>query len=285
MCAYNEADNIERSIRSVYEQKTDFKIKNVIVVSSGSMDGTDDIVRDLMQTFPSLRLIRQETRMGKNSAMNLILENNRSEIITIINADTVLLDENAIANLIAPFDDDSVGIVGGRPIPVNDRNTLAGFASNMMWVMHHHISLITPKIGELIAFRDIGVRLPMDSQSDEDILKMALMKNGYKAAYAPGARISIKGPETVDDFMKQRVRVNIGQIYMTKNHQFMQPAWHKRFLIPAIFNTVWDLGFHPIMISHSILLELRARSAAKKHVAEQKKDIHTWDPVGSTKRL
>ncbi|MGI6494212.1 MAG: hypothetical protein ACOX10_05230 [Candidatus Methanomethylophilaceae archaeon] len=53
-------------------------------------------------------------------------------------------------------------------MPTNTKDTLAGFASNMLWALHHRVSLLHPKIGELVAFRDIGTRLPVKSQSDED---------------------------------------------------------------------------------------------------------------------
>lgn len=52
ICAYNEAANIEKAIRSVYSQKTAYaQIKDVIVVSSGSTDGTNDIVKKLIKEY------------------------------------------------------------------------------------------------------------------------------------------------------------------------------------------------------------------------------------------
>ena len=52
ICAYNESQNIERCIRSIYEQDTrNVNVKEVLVVSSGSTDGTDDIVRGLMDEY------------------------------------------------------------------------------------------------------------------------------------------------------------------------------------------------------------------------------------------
>ena len=61
ICAYNEEYTIERSIRSVYSQKTPgIDVKEVLVVSSGSTDGTDDIVRRLQGDYPNLRLYPHE---------------------------------------------------------------------------------------------------------------------------------------------------------------------------------------------------------------------------------
>ena len=74
ICAYNEEGNIERSIRSVYQQKYEnVSVSEVIVISSGSTDGTDEIVRGMLDEYPNLRFIPQEKREGKNSAINLLL--------------------------------------------------------------------------------------------------------------------------------------------------------------------------------------------------------------------
>ena len=53
ICAYNEEKNIERTIRSIFRQKGRIaEVADVLVVSSGSTDGTNDIVRNLSETFP-----------------------------------------------------------------------------------------------------------------------------------------------------------------------------------------------------------------------------------------
>ena len=161
VCAYNEGNNIEKAIRSIYEQELDgFVLDKTIVVSSASTDDTDDIVRSLMNEYPNLELIVQEQRNGKNSAINCFLNAKKTEIVIIVNADNIMANKNTIQKMLEPFRDENVGIVGGHPIPLNSKKTIAGFASNMIWCVHHHIAMKTPKIGELIAYRDIGTRLP-----------------------------------------------------------------------------------------------------------------------------
>lgn len=286
ICAYNEKENIERSVRSVYQQRYEgVSVSEVIVVSSGSTDGTDDIVLGMLNEYPNLRFIPQERREGKNSAINLLLDNKSTEIVVLLNADNTLCDERTISNLIRPFSDDSVGIVGGHPIPTNTKDTLAGFASNMIWALHHQVSLLHPKIGELVAFRDIGTRLPMKSQSDEDILRMNLEKNGFQSVYAPDALIQNRGPETVQDFIKQRTRVNIGERYMKKEFDYDIPTWNKKLLFSAVLGSIKDLGFHPVKMSLTVAMELYTRTAAASYVRSDKGDIGVWDPVSSTKKL
>ncbi|MDR0791583.1 MAG: glycosyltransferase family 2 protein, partial [Methanomassiliicoccaceae archaeon] len=271
VCAYNEEDNIERAIRSVFSQNiTNFKIIEVIVVSSGSTDGTDDIVAGLMNEFPLLDIIRQKTRAGKNFAINEFLDKKTGDVSVLLNGDNILCSDDSLCHLISPFDDENVGMAGGHPIPTNDPKDLIGFASHMIWTMHHHVSMMVPKIGELVAFRDIGTRLSTELQSDEDQLRMMLEKKGYISVYAKDAVVMNRGPETVDDFIKQRTRVNIGEEYMRTKFGYAVSTWNKKLLLRALVGAVRDLGLHPVKMSYAIMLESKARRKAKAHVAADK---------------
>ena len=184
ICAYNEEGIIERSIRSIYDQRLDgIEVREVLVVSSGSTDRTDEIVRSLMTEFDNIVFLPQERREGKNSAINLYLDNMTSDIAVMLNADNLFAGEDSLQRLVEPFRDPDVGMVGGHPIPTNDPSDKVGFASRMLWAMHHNVAMISPKIGELVAFRDIGTRLRTDLQSDEDIIRMNLEKAGYRIVY------------------------------------------------------------------------------------------------------
>jgi cellulose synthase/poly-beta-1,6-N-acetylglucosamine synthase-like glycosyltransferase len=286
ICAYNEERNIAHSIRSVYEQDADgIVINEVIVISSGSNDGTNEIVKNMLSKYDNLKLLSQEKREGKNSAINYLLDNKDTEIVVLLNADNAFGNKSSLNNLIKPFSDPKVGIVGGHPVPTNDPNSIVGFASQMLWSMHHHLSMIYPKIGELVAFRDIGTHLPLHSQSDEDIIRMKLEEAGYVGAYASDALILNRGPETVKDFVKQRTRVNIGERYMKKDYGYAIPTWNHRLLINAMFGSIKDMGFHPIKMLSTVTLELISRLRAIAYVNADKGDMSAWDPVSTTKKL
>lgn len=286
ICAYNEAGAIERSIRSIFEQElSGFTLDKVIVVSSASTDGTDDIVTSLSEEYPKVVLIRQEKREGKNSAVNCYLKEKSTELIVMLNADNAFASKDSLQRLLEPFRDEKVGLVGGHPIPLNTMKTLAGFASNMVWSLHHNIAMRYPKIGELIAYRDVGIELPTQYQSDEDFIRVAVESAGYVSVYAPGATVYNRGPETVSDFIKQRLRVNIGQSIMVVKSHFYNPSRDPKMLVEAIFDTIRDLGFHPFKMFASIMLELYCRLKAKVYVKRGECDLNAWEPVASTKKL
>ncbi len=286
ICAYNEARIIERSVRSVYAQKlSGITVKEVLVVSSGSTDGTDDVVKGLMGEYPNLRLFRQEKREGKNSAINCYLDNKTCGIVVMLNADNAFGTEDSLQKLVEPLSDEHVGITGGRPIPTNEKDTKIGFAVHLMWRMHHELALIHPKVGELIAFRDIGTRLPTDMQSDEDIIRMRLEEAGYTCVYAPGCIVLNRGPETEEDFIKQRVRVNVGECTMKKVYGYGIPTWNRKYLFKALLASMKDLGFHPLRILYTARLEGKCRRIAREHVDRGGDNMSVWDMVDSTKKL
>ena len=286
ICAYNEEHIIERSIRSIFSQTLDgIIVKEVIVVSSGCTDRTNDIVRSLMSEFPCLRLIEQETREGKNSAINAYLDSKTCDIVVMLNADNVFATPDSLQKLVEPFDDPKVGITGGRPQPTNDKKDKIGYAVNMMWQMHHQLALIYPKIGEIIAFRDIGTRLSKDMQSDEDTIRMELEKAGYLCLYTPGCIVYNRGPETEEDFIKQRVRVNIGECVMKKKFDYDIPTWNNWLLFRSFFRSFRALGFHPVRMVQTVRLESYCRKTAMAHVNSGGDNMACWDRVDSTKKL
>lgn len=285
VCAYNEERNITRCLGSIVQQNLrGFAITEIIVVSSGSTDGTDAAVRCYAENEPLVRLIPQPRREGKNSAVNLFMSQAVGDLLVLVNADNVLA-EGALQKLLEPFSDPQVGIVGGHPVPVNPRDTVPGFAVNMLWDMHHRLSLLHPKIGELIAFRNIRVQLPTDLQSDEDIIRMEVEKRGLRPAYAPEAIVQNKGPATIRDFIKQRTRVNIGEGYMRRKFSYDIPTQDPRLLFPALLDLLRDGSSSPHLMAAAVLMEAYCRAYARLYVALDKGDKMVWSPVDSTKNL
>jgi len=64
--AYNEEKNIEKTIRSVFGYLKDKNIEHeIIVVTDGSEDKTNEIVRTMLSSVPTLQLIDNPRNMGK----------------------------------------------------------------------------------------------------------------------------------------------------------------------------------------------------------------------------
>jgi len=284
VCAYNEEKNILQCLRSLTSQVFRGKeLIEVLVVSSGSIDRTDELVLEYARiTDGRVRLIVQEQREGKNSAVNAFVEQAKGDVLFLANADNVM-QENTLDLMAAHFQEPSAGMVGGHPIPVNDKDTYMGFAVHMLWDMHHRLSLIHPKVGEIVAFRNLGLKIPTGMGSDEDLIRRELENRGYQIRYEPGALIFNRGPTTVQDFFIQRTRVNIGERYMKRWFDYDIPTWDKAYLFNAWFSFLKDNARHPLKMVVAMVMEAFARAYAALHVRLDKGDRAIWQVVESTK--
>jgi len=108
--AYNEAQNIAATIQNKLDQDYPCNQLEIIVISDGSTDGTDDIVRGF--SSQNVRLIRREQREGKAAALNEAVRHSRGEILVFSDANS-LFAADAIRLMIENFADPKVGYVTG----------------------------------------------------------------------------------------------------------------------------------------------------------------------------
>ncbi len=211
--AHNEEANIGDLLSIMLTQQlVTVEIREIIVVSSGSTDRTEAIVRECMDADGRIRLLVQETREGKASAINLFLKHQTERVLVICSAD-LQPEPDAIERLVAPFADAEMGMTSSRPVPVNDPQTFMGFAAHLLWGLHHEMNLHGGfKAGEMIAFIKIFERIPYRTSVDEASIEPVIRGQGYKVAYVPDAIVNNKGPDTADDFLRQRRRIYSGHL-------------------------------------------------------------------------
>lgn len=92
--ARNESKHIERCVRSIYQNRFPLQFFEVIVVDDFSEDATADLVRNLQNEYPSLRLLQlqdyPEIRVGqayKKKAIALAISQSKGNWIVTTDAD------------------------------------------------------------------------------------------------------------------------------------------------------------------------------------------------------
>ena len=216
----NEANNIGKLLASIQKQKTDrIIIKEILVVSSGSYDHTNDIVRTYAKQDKRIKLIDQLSREGKSAAINEFLTQAKSDILVIASGD-IRLHTKAVEEIGLPFFHAEIGMVGAHPIPVNVSNNPWGEEIRLLWYFHHLISLQAPKCGEMVAFRNVLKSIPHESAVDEATIEVLLNLIGYKVAYAPRSFVFNKGPSSFQDLIKQRRRIYAGHLWVSQKYHY-----------------------------------------------------------------
>jgi biofilm PGA synthesis N-glycosyltransferase PgaC len=285
--AYNEEANIERTIRAVLEQYgPSIRINEVIVVASGCTDRTVSIVSEIAEQEARVHLFVQEKREGKASAINLFLQQATSPVVVLIGAD-VIPEKFAVEHLCAPFKDPKIGMVGGRPVPVNDPSTFMGHSVHLLWRLHDRLARIHPKLGEVIAFRNVISGIPPDSAVDEISIQALISQLGYELIYEPNCVVYNKGPVTVGDFLKQRRRIYAGHLKVLAQQKYEASTMKAGPIVGQLFacrdftigtprQATWTVG--------TVALEFYARLQGKYDYSRNRSH-HIWQPISSTKDL
>lgn len=283
--AYNEEKNIGQLLQAVENQDLNqISIEEVIVVSSNSTDRTDDIIREFASKNPKIKLIVQEERKGKSSAINLFLKEAKGDVLIIESGDTIPA-KNTVEKLVLPFLDKKIGMTGGRPEPINNPRSFIGFAVCMLWRLHHKMAMISPKLGEMVAFRNIVKEIPEHSPVDEASIEAIIRNDNLEKKYVPEAIIHNKGPENISDFLKQRRRIYAGHLWLEKNQNYKVVTKKSGLIIKL---TMKELSLNIIKdakIIFTIFLEVLGRLLGWYDYKILKKIPYKWEIAESTKDL
>lgn len=304
VCAYNEEKNIEFLLKSILRQKLrKVFIEEIIVISDGSFDRTGKIVTGLCcdregllrltfgeaqadgeEQHIEIKLVEFKERCGKYKAINEFIKIAKAPILVLASAD-IILSEDAIENLCLPFLlDKNMGITGSRPIPKDQKDSFLGFVVNLQWVLHHELSLLQPKFGELIAFRNIIDKLPVTSVDEEQIAAYIKTK-GFVSKYIPEAIIYNKGPDNIRDFLRQRRRIYSGHLILSKRYSYKVATFSGiRILKYLLKDSLLDYRKNKLWLCSAIFLELIGRILGKIDVFFGK-NHYKWKIAASTKRL
>lgn len=283
--AHNEAANIASLLDALLQQKLKkAAISQIIVVSSASTDGTDDIVREYCRKDERIRLITQEKREGKSAAINLFLANATEDFCVVISGD-VIPAPRTIELLISAFADPRVGATGGRPVPVNDPNTLIGYAVHLLWRLHHRMALLSPKLGEMIAFRKLMDSIPAESAVDEASIEAIIRAAGLKLRYIPAAIIHNKGPLNWKDFIKQRRRIQNGHLWLIENQGYKVVSQDKGTLFWIMLDEAIERPKDLFKMFFVMKVEIWGRLLGTWDYRIKKRNPFAWEIAKSTKDL
>jgi hypothetical protein len=162
-----------------------------------------------------------------------------------------------------------------------------GHAVHLLWRLHDHMARVHPKLGEVIAFRNVISGIPTNSAVDEISIQALISQLGYQLIYEPACVVYNKGPLTVRDFLKQRRRIYAGHLrvrdqqnYEASTMKVSPIAQHliacRDFTMNTPKKALWTLG--------AIFLEGYARLQGYYDYS-RKREHHIWQMVDSTKDL
>ncbi len=212
---YNEAENIRETIDVLLRQK--YPDYEIIAINDGSKDNTLEILQDLAEQHPQLRVINLHTNQGKAMGLRTAALLANSEILICIDGDALLAPE-AIAWMVRHFNDNpTVGAVTGNP-RIRNRSTLLGriqvgeFSAivGMIKRAQRSYGKVFTVSGVIAAFRksalhDVGY-WSNDMVTEDIDISWKLQLAGWTIYFEPNALCWVLMPETLDGLWQQRAR-------------------------------------------------------------------------------
>lgn len=227
--AYNEEVNIVRTVDNLKQQ--DYPALHIYLVDDGSKDHTLGKVMEKFGNDGKVTVLAKKNG-GKASALNYGIAACKTDFVVCVDADTQL-QADAVSRLMKHFIADEAGRVGavaGNVKVGNQRNMLTYWqaieyttSQNFDRMAYSNINAVTVVPGAIGAFRKKALEavggFTTDTLAEDCDLTMSINEHGYVIENENYAVAMTEAPETLRQFVKQRIRWSFG---------VMQTFWKHR---------------------------------------------------------
>lgn len=213
VAAHNEAGVIQKRIENILSCDYPSHLLRVIVASDRSTDDTNQIV----ESYPDSRvlLIPCSKGAGKSDAQNEALEKVDADIVLFTDAESIFND-SFLREMMLPFSDPSVGVVGGKMVFSSDINTGVEQAQGYYWQYElevrkceSQLGILAKASGSCLAVRHSVLR-PIPSDVGEDcVVPLDAALQGYRVVHVDKALAFDRMDSTVESEFKSRVRMTL----------------------------------------------------------------------------
>ena len=245
--AFNEEREIESTVVNKLSQDYPSDRLEVIVVSDGSTDRTDEIVRSLVDRSEGrLKFFRQEPRQGKTQALNMAVGHTSAEIVVFADANSIYAP-GAIRSLARNFADSSVGYVTGQMAYANSGESSVGAGSGSYMSYENELRKWETRLGSIVGV-DGGIDairrtlyVPMRTDQLPDfVLPLSVIEQGSRVVYESNAVVYESSLSDAVSEFRMRVRVSL---------RAMWALYDKRVLLNPFRYPLfaWQLMSHKIL--------------------------------------
>jgi cellulose synthase/poly-beta-1,6-N-acetylglucosamine synthase-like glycosyltransferase len=252
--AFNEATVIREKIDNVLSLDYPHDRMEIAVISDGSDDGTDDIVRGYVSE--GVRLFRQTPRRGKSMGLTRFVPELTGDIVVFSDANSIY-ETDAIRKLVRHFADPTVGFSVGHQRYYADKTDVAE-SESMYWRYETFLKIEESRIGSVVCGdgaiyairRELFEPLRADDINDF-YLPLRIVARGYRGVFDCEA---VCYERTAADFageFRRKVRIITRSLRaVTRVPQALNPFKVGRFAFQLAIHKVlrWSVPFFLIVV-------------------------------------
>ena len=243
VAVHNEEKNIKARIENLLNQDYPKDKLEIIVVSDGSTDATNDLITQLrndpMTQLPSnqITLLSYFPRHGKPYALNLGVKEAKGEIIVFTDA-RQRFEANAIKELTANFHDSSVGCVSGELFFYENTKSSIKHEMGLYWNYEKQIRKLESKInsvagatGAIYAIRkNLYKPIPSDILLDDVLIPMQVVLQGFRTIFDSTAKAYDWVSKDIKQEKRRKIRTLLGNWQLITKYPilllpFKNPIW------------------------------------------------------------
>jgi cellulose synthase/poly-beta-1,6-N-acetylglucosamine synthase-like glycosyltransferase len=255
IAAYNEEDAIAAKLENTLAIDYPADRFEILVVSDGSTDRTEEIVRS--RFADRVRLLALGGRFGKTIGQNRAVEATSGEVIVFSDATTVYRPDT-VRRLVAPFADPTVGCVGGWIVmgAEGDDAVVKGRAAYVdyeQWIREQEsrfASILGASGAAYAVRRDVYTPLPADVISDMAQV-IEVVANGKRSVLEPTAIAYEPGESRgLREELERRTRIMVrgirAQWYL---RHFFRPLRHPWFCFQILSHRLLRLAMPLFLVA------------------------------------
>ena len=218
IAAFNEEEVIEAKIRSILEGTYPSDRLEILVGSDASTDRTNEILRLLEKSHPGLRIFLFGERIGKPGVVNRLAEESRGEVLVITDAN-VMLDREAIREMVRLFAEPSTGLVDSRMINTNLKKDGISvqekfYISREVRIKRHESlvwgAMMGPFGGCYAVRRSLFRPVPRNFLVDDFFINMSVLQQGYRCISNIDARVYEDVSNDLSEEFRRKKRISSG---------------------------------------------------------------------------
>lgn len=244
MVVRNEASVVDDKLRNLLSLDYPDELREIVIVSDGSTDGTDDILAEYKKNARVTLILLPEPN-GKADGLNQAIAAASGEIVVFTDA-RQRLESGALRLLMENFADPSVGCASGELV-LGD--SVAGESTKGMglyWRIEKFVRELESASGSVVGAtgaiyavrRDLLVRIAPGTILDDVLIPMNVVRQGARVVFDPRARAWDSADLGAEREFARKVRTLGG------NYQLLQ-------LAPWLLSRANSIRFE--FVSHKLL--------------------------------